>query len=50
MLRQMLEDGKITQAEHDAAVAEEIVLGKNTVSRHNYVETYAYHCAIWALM
>lgn len=50
MLRQMLEDGKITQAEHDAAVAEEIALGKNSVSRHNYVETYVHYCAIRALM
>lgn len=50
MLKQMLEDGKITQAEHDAAVAEEIVLGKTKVSRHNYVETYVYYCAIRALM
>ena len=50
MLRQMLEDGKITQAEHDAAVAEEIVLSRGSVSRHNYVETYVYYCAIRALM
>ena len=50
MLKQMLEDEKITRAEHDAAVAEEIVLGKGTVSRHNYVETYAYYCAVRALM
>ena len=50
MLRQMLEDGKISQAEHDAAKAEEIVLGKTSVTRHNYVETYVYYCAIRALM
>lgn len=50
MLRQMLEDGKITQAQHDAAVAEEIFLAKRTVARHNYVETYVYYCAIRALM
>lgn len=50
MLKQMLEDGKITQEEHDAAVAEEIVLGKGSVSRHNYVETYVHYCAIRALM
>lgn len=50
MLRQMLEDGKITRAEHDAAVAEKIVLGKTSVTRHNYVETYVYYCAIRALM
>ncbi len=50
MLGQLLNDGKITKAEYDQAVAEEIVLGKNTVSRHNYVETYVYYCAIRALM
>ncbi|MBQ8547317.1 MAG: transglycosylase domain-containing protein, partial [Lachnospiraceae bacterium] len=50
MLKQMLEDGKITQAEYDEAVAEEIVLGRGSVSRHNYVETYVYYCAIRALM
>lgn len=50
MLKQMLADGIITQAEHDAAVAEEIVLGKNSVTRHNYVETYVYYCAVRALM
>jgi len=50
MLKQMLNDGKITQAEYDAAVAEEIVLGKGSVTRHNYVETYVHYCAIRALM
>ncbi len=50
MLKQMLEDGKITQAEHDQALAEEIVLKTSSVSRHNYVETYVYYCAIRALM
>ena len=50
MLGQMLADGKITQAEHDAAVSEEIVLAQGSVSRHNYVETYVYYCAIRALM
>ncbi|MBP3567620.1 MAG: transglycosylase domain-containing protein [Lachnospiraceae bacterium] len=50
MLRQMLEDGKITQKEHDDAVAEEIILGKSSVSRNNYVETYVNYCAVRALM
>lgn len=50
MLSQMLQDGKITRAEHDAAVNEEIVLGKSSVSRYNYVETYVYYCAVRALM
>lgn len=50
MLLQMKNDGKITRAEYEAAVAEEIVLGKSSVSRHNYVETYVYYCAVRALM
>jgi len=50
MLKQMLEADKITQDEYDAAVAEEISLGTLSVSRHNYVETYVYYCAIRALM
>ncbi|MGN0504942.1 MAG: transglycosylase domain-containing protein, partial [Lachnospiraceae bacterium] len=50
MLRQMFEAEKITQAQFDAAVAEEITLTKQTVTRHNYVETYVYYCAIRALM
>ena len=50
MLLQMKDDGKITQEEYDTAVAEEIVLEKTSVSRHNYVETYVYYCAVRALM
>jgi len=50
MLKQMWEDGKITEAEYDTAVKEEITLGRTSVSRHNYVETYVYYCAIRALM
>ena len=50
MLKQMLNDGKITEAECTQAMAEEIVLGKSTVTRHNYVETYVYYCVIRALM
>lgn len=50
MLKQMLEGGKISQAEHNTAVAEKIELGKTSVTRHNYVETYVYYCAIRALM
>lgn len=50
MLRQMLEDGKLTQEEYEEAVAEEITLQKTSVTRHNYVETYVYYCAIRALM
>ena len=50
MLKQMLEAEKITQEEYDMAMAEEIELGTLSVSRHNYVETYVYYCAIRALM
>ena len=50
MLRQMLEAGKITKTEYQAATAEEIVLEKGAVTSHNYVETYVYYCAIRALM
>ena len=50
MLLQMKNDGKISQEEYDEAVAEEIVLGKNSITRHNYVETYVRYCAIRALM
>lgn len=50
MLLQMLENGEITQTQYDAAVSEEIFLTKQTVTRHNYVETYVYYCAIRALM
>lgn len=50
MLRQMLADEKITQEEFDTAVGEEITLTKTGVTRHNYVETYVYYCAIRTLM
>jgi len=50
MLRQLQDDGKITPAECESAMAENITLGKTAVTRHNYVETYVYYCAIRALM
>ncbi|MBE5950826.1 MAG: glycosyl transferase [Lachnospiraceae bacterium] len=50
MLKQMLADEKISQEEYNAAITEEIVLSKSSVTRHNYVETYVYYCAIRALM
>lgn len=50
ILGQMLEDGNITEQEHDKAVKEEIKLNIKTIKRNNYVETYVYHCAIKALM
>ncbi len=50
MLRQMLNDGKITEEAYQEAVTQEIVMGKGSVTHHNYVETYAYYCAVRALM
>jgi len=50
MLKQMLEDEKITQEQYDEAVATEIVLGGGSITRHNYVETFVHYCAIRALM
>ncbi len=50
MLLQMLEDEKITQTEYNTAIEEEIVVEKNNINRHNYVETYVYYSAIRALM
>ena len=50
MLRQMEQDGKITAEACDGAMKETIVLEQLPVSRHNYVETYVYYCAVRALM
>ncbi|WP_099469605.1 transglycosylase domain-containing protein [Konateibacter massiliensis] len=52
ILNQMLEDGKISQADYDSAIQEEIVLNVNTEQaiKHNYAETYIYYCATRALM
>ena len=50
MLRQMLEDEKITQAQFNEAVNEEIVLAKGSITRNNYVETFVRYCAVRALM
>lgn len=53
ILKSMWDDGKITQEQYDAAVAEEIVLNrpkKANSEMHNYVDTYVYYCATRALM
>lgn len=50
MLRQMREDGKISDEVCAAAMEETIVLEQHPVNRHNYLETYVYYCAIRALM
>lgn len=50
ILKNMLEDGKITQSAYDSAIAEEIVLNRSQTSKNDYVETYTYNCATRALM
>lgn len=53
MLSNMLSEGYISQAEYDQAVNEEITLdlsGNKAAVIHNYVDTFAYHCAAEALM
>jgi len=54
ILKNMLEDGKITQEEYYEAVKEEIVLNRpkqdNSGTFNNYVDTYTYYCAIRAMM
>ena len=51
ILKDMLENGYISQDEYDEAVTEEItVVKKKSTEQHNYVETYIIHCATKALM
>lgn len=53
ILKNMLEDGKISQTQYDEAVAEDIVLNipqKNNSEKHNYVDTYVYYSATRAMM
>ena len=50
ILKNMLEDGKITQSAYASAKAEEIVLNRPQTSKNDYVETYTYNCATRALM
>lgn len=51
ILKDMLEEEKITQAEYDEAVAEEIeVKEKQQTETHDYVETYVINCATKAIM
>lgn len=54
ILQNMLDDGKITQEQYDAAVSEEIAINQpeetETAIKYNYVDTYAYFCATKALM
>lgn len=51
ILENMLEDGYISQAQYDAAVAEEIVVEAKTKKNVNdYLETFALKCSVEALM
>lgn len=50
ILKQMKEDGWISETEYNDAVNEEIKLKSGTVKKKNYVETYVYSCATKALM
>ena len=52
-LKNLREDGKITQQEYESAINEEITLNmpeKEDTVKYNYVDTYAYYCATRALM
>lgn len=51
ILKDMLEEEKITQSEYDEAVNEEIKVKKSKkLETHDYVETYVINCATKALM
>ena len=50
MLGYMLEDGYITQEEHDKAIKEEIVLNVEKNNKNNYVDTYVIDAATEKLM
>lgn len=50
ILMQMYENGKINEADYNEALNETIELAETTTAKKNYVETYAYYCAIRALM
>ena len=50
ILNQLLEAKMITQKEYREAVKEKIILHRNKTDKKDYVETYAYYCAVRALM
>ena len=50
ILKNMLEDGKITENAYLLAKAEDITLNRPEYAKNNYVETYTYNCAIRLLM
>lgn len=50
ILKNMKEDGRITNEEYDSAVAEKVVVDVQETKNWDYVETYARYCAVRALM
>ncbi len=50
ILKNMYEDGQISQSAYLMAQAEEITLNRPEHEKNNYVETYTYYCAIRLLM
>jgi penicillin-binding protein, 1A family len=50
ILKNMYEDGKISESAMYLAKAEEIELKRPETEKNNYVETYTYYCAIRLLM
>ena len=50
MLKQLYEFDKLTEAEYNAALNEEIVFSDGDSTYYNYAETYARYCAVRALM
>jgi len=50
ILKQMYENGIINYTEYENAINEPIKLVKQEFDKKNYIETFAYHCAIRALM
>ena len=51
ILKNMLEDGKISELDYARAIIEEIEINRPAaIEKNDYVETYAYYCATRALM
>ena len=51
ILKNMLNDGKISELDYATAIIEEIMLERpSAIAKNDYVETYAYYCATRALM
>lgn len=51
ILKNMLNDGKISELDYATAVIEEIILERpKVIAKNDYIETYAYYCATRALM